>query len=510
MIAAHRRAIVRGRSLAALLLGLLLAPAVSAAPFTFRHDAVLGTSLELVIEADDALSAAAAETAVLTEIDRRAAILSTYSPDSEISRWIAGGEAREVSGELAAVLRACDAWRERSGGAFHPGVALATARWRVAEREGRLPDEGDLAAIATALRDPPWAWRGDGVAPVAGMPVSLDALAKGSIVDAACTTALGVDGVRGVLVNIGGDLAVHGDLDAVVEIPLAIRGGVERKRLPLAGAALATSGVGQRGFRIDGALLSHVIDPRTARPIDGVRSASVIAATAADADALATTLCVLSPAESLSLIEGLTDAACLIVDAQGIVHASRGWPTERTPVRGVAFQEADAALAGDWNGGYELAVELEIVKAEGGRRYRRPYVAAWVEDKDGFPVKTLFLWVQAEAPGPRWIPDLKRWTKADRLRKLAEGTDLVATVSEPTRMPGSHGVVWDGRDNAGVLVEPGEYTICVEAAREHGSYQFERAKVTFGTEPFRETLGANEEIGGVILDYRKRESVDGR
>ena len=510
MIVTHRRAVGWIGWIVPLMLGVSIGWPAAATPFTFRHDAVLGTSLELVVEADDDRSAAAAEGAVLAEIDRLCGIVSTYDPDSEISRWVAGATPRKVSGELASLLRACDFWHDRSGGAFHPGVALATALWRDAEDRQRRPADDDVAAVAGRLRTRPWAWEGETVVPVPGMPVSLDALAKGAIVDAACGAAQGVSGVRGVMVNIGGDLVVRGDLEVSVEIPLALRGGFERKRIRLAGAALATSGTGQRGFRIGGELLPHVIDPRTARPIDGIRSASVIAASAEDADALATILCVLPPAEGLALVDGVADAACLVVDSRGGVHASRGWPTDGTPVRAVAFQEGDTSAAGAWNGGFELAVDLEIVKAEGGRRYRRPYVAAWVEDQDGFPVKTLILWVQAEAPGPRWIPDLKRWTKADRLRKLAEGTDLVATISEPTRMPGSHGVVWDGRDNAGVFVEPGEYTICVEAAREHGSYQFKRATVTFGTEPFREELEANEEIGGVTLDYRRRGAVDGR
>lgn len=495
---------------AALSFGPHLVPAAAAAPFAFRHDAVLGTALEIVVEADGPRSAEAAEAAVLAEIDRWRAIASTHDPDSEISRWISAGAYRQVSRDLVEVLRACDLWRRRSGGAFHPGVALASARWREAERLGRSPDDGELTSIAETLRDPPWTWRGDDVSPVPGMPVSVDGLAKGWIVDAACRAALGIDGVRGVMVNIGGDLSVRGDLETVVSIPLPLASGTEPRNVRLAGAALATSGQGRRGFRVGGKLLPHLIDPRTARPIEGIRSASVIAATAADADALATILCVLPPEEGLPLVDRLADAACLVVDAGGTAHASRGWPSEGTPARAVAHRDDPGASAGAWNGGFELAFELEIVKAEGGRRYRRPYVAAWVEDKDGFPVKTLLLWVQAEAPGPRWIPDLKRWTKADRLRRLAEGTDLVATISEPTRMPGSHGVVWDGRDNAGVPVEPGEYTVCIEAAREHGTYQFERAKVTFGTEPFHEELGANDEIGGVTLDYRRREPADDR
>ena len=490
---------------AAVILGFALeAPS---APFTFRHDAVLGTSLEVVVEARDASAARAAEEAVLAEIDRIAAVASTWDADSEISRWLAAGRPAAVSRDLAGILRACDAWRVASDGVFHPGVALATAVWRQAERDGRPPDEAALSDVAGRLRDAPWDWHGDEVAP-AGMPVSVDGLAKGFIVDAACAAAVGQEGVRGAMVNIGGDLAVRGDLEQPVEIPLPATAGGGQVSVTLAERAIATSGPGRRGFRVGDQTFSHVIDPRTARPAAGISSASVIAATAADADAMATLLCVLEPEEGLAIVERVEGAACLIVDDRGVVHASRGWPQSGPRVLPVAARQ-DPAPAAAWNGGFELAVDLEIIQTGGGRRYRRPYVAAWVEDKDGYPVKTLLLWVQAEPPGPRWIPDLKRWTKADRLRKLAEGTDLVATVSEPTRMPGSHGVVWDGRDAAGVPVEPGEYTICVEAVREHGSYQFDRRKVTLGTEPFSAELPAGDEIGGVSIDYRRVAGGDG-
>lgn len=479
----------------------------TADPFTFRHDAVLGTSLELVVEARDAAAADAAEHAVLAEIDRLAAVASTYDADSEISRWLAAGRPARVSDDLAAILRACDAWRARSGGIFHPGTALATAAWRRAELDGRLPDDATLATIADRLRGAPWEWDGDDVAPT-GMPLSIDGLAKGSIVDAACAAALGIDGVSGLMVNIGGDLAVRGELEQPVEIPSPAVAGGGKVSVDLADRAIATSGTGRRGFRVAGETFSHIIDPRSARPATGVASASVIAATAADADALATVLCVISPAEGVALAERL-EASCLIVDARGNVHASHDWPERGPAALAVAMRQAPAPATDPWNGGFELALDLDIVQTGGGRRYRRPYVAAWVEDADGFPVKTLLLWVQAEAPGPRWIPDLKRWTKADRLRRLAEDTDLVATISEPTRMPGSHGVVWDGRDDAGVLLEPGEYTLCVEAAREHGTYQFDRAKVTFGTEPFSVTMAPNDELGGVTIAYR-RTGDDGR
>ena len=122
----------------------------------------------------------------------------------------------------------------------------------------------------------------------------------------------------------------------------------------------------------------------------------------------------------------------------------------------------------------------------------------------GFPVRTLTLWVQSG--GQRWLPELRRWNKNDRMRKLVEEIDLVATISGATRKPGKYNVVWDGTDNADQLVKPGEYTVCIEAAREHGTYQLMRKKINFGNQPHKFQLEGNTEIKGATLDYRRHES----
>jgi len=159
---------------------------------------------------------------------------------------------------------------------------------------------------------------------------------------------------------------------------------------------------------------------------------------------------------------------------------------------------AEVSASGN-DAAFQLVLDVEINRPSKSGRYRRPYVAAWVEDADGFPVKTLLLWVQNG--GGRWIPDLKRWYRADRLRKMSEETDLVKSVSEATRQPGQHTASWDGRDNAGAPLPPGEYTICLEAAREHGTYQFDRRTVTLGEKPVREAFDGGAEIKSATLTY---------
>ena len=155
------------------------------------------------------------------------------------------------------------------------------------------------------------------------------------------------------------------------------------------------------------------------------------------------------------------------------------------------------------NSAYELAVDFEI-NNPGGARYRRPYVAIWIEDKKGFPIRTLSLWAQTTPPGPRWIPDLRRWFRSDRVRQFTDRTDLVATVSSPTRQPGKYTVIWDGNDDQKKPVKPGDYTIYLEAVREHGTYQILKRAVAIAERPFQADMGGNEEIKVAKLDYRRR------
>ena len=142
--------------------------------------------------------------------------------------------------------------------------------------------------------------------------------------------------------------------------------------------------------------------------------------------------------------------------------------------------------------------------AGNARRYRRPYVAVWVEDKDGLTARTLALWLMTRQPGPRWHPDLKRWYRDDKVRRLADDTDLIDTISRPTRPPGKYTVTWDGKDDHGKPLGPGTYTVCIEAAREHGTYQSIRKQVILSDQPFTEELKGNVEIRSASVEYRRK------
>jgi thiamine biosynthesis lipoprotein ApbE len=515
-----------GRSLSIFGIGLYcltIQRAGAAEDFTFYHENVMGTSLELLVRADDAGSASRAEERVLGEIDRLSALLSGYDPESEFRRWQASAPGQEpvaISPELFELLEASDQWRARSGGAFDPRVQVLSELWTRAAAENRLPSAAERAA-AQALLSPP-AWRLDrarrAAACLSTCPLSLNAIAKGFIVERACAAALDpAGGVLGLLLNVGGDLRVCGDAQGTIGIVSPIADSEASEPLTyieVRDRAVATSGRSQRGFRIHGEWYSHIFDPRTGSPVAGIASATVIAERSADADVLGTIFNVLAPEESLRLAAAVPGVECLIVTTDGRSVRSPGWQRYERPrpePRRLALAEhraqAEPGTGGPaWGDEFELKIEFEINRpdADGGR-YRRPFVAVWVENKEGFPVRNVLLWVSTGGPGPwEWMKDLRRWYASDQARKRVDRRDMVLTMSRPTRPPGKYSVIWDGKDDFGKPLPPGEYTISIDAAREHGTYQCIQKAVTIGTEPFSFELPGNIEIKSAALDYHRK------
>jgi thiamine biosynthesis lipoprotein ApbE len=494
-----------------------------AADFAFFHENVMGTSLELRVQADGEAAARWAEDCVLREIDRLGMIFSGYEPASEFSRWQSAARAPiQVSPELFEVLEASDRWRSQSGGAFDPRVEALTRLWSRCARQDRLPSFEELVTARGYLDQP--AWRLDRVPRTAlrltDCPLSLNGIAKGAIVERACDAALDPGrGVRGLMLNVGGDLRVRGAIEGAIGIaapwadsessePLAVIAVQDR--------SVATSGSSQRGFQINGRWYSHIFDPNSGMPVDRITSATVVAERSVDADAFAKVCNVLEPEASLRMARSLPGVECLIVTRDGRIARSDGWHRYERPQPGLLALAGEpaaapgralgAAAGTEWSKAFELVVNFEINNPEvSGGPYRRPYLAVWIEDKGGASVRTLALWVSMGGAGPfQWLPDLKRWYKSDIERKRRDKKELLFTISRPTRPPGKYKVIWDGKNDQGQPLPSGEYTVYVEAAREHGTYQSIRKSVTLFDQPFTEELQGNVEIRSASIEYRRK------
>jgi thiamine biosynthesis lipoprotein ApbE len=469
--------------------------------FPFHYDYVLGTSCDLKILATSESRAEQAQTAALDEIDRQAKLLSGYDSSSEFSRWFqTSGQPVRVSPELFEVLGLFDQWRDRTGGALDASAETVTRVWKKAAAENRMPTTNELAAAVETVRQRHWT-----LGPAArtathldSAPLVLNSFAKSYIIDHAAQAAMNTAGVTGVVVNIGGDLAVRGALTEPVDIADPFSGADNAEpvySLMIHDRAVATSGNYRRGVEIGGKHYSHLVDPRTGQTAEAIVSSTVIAPNPADAGALATAFSVMQPEESAKLAATMPGVAYLLIKQNGERISNPAWLAFAVPHKTAAFLPAAAAAPFD---SMELTINVEIARIEGNRA-KRPYIAVWVEDADHFPVRDIALWRGEK----KYINEMRAWYKGEQIRSVAEGP-LPKSVTSATRPPGKYTFNWDGLDNAGKPVKPGKYTVYIEATREHGTDQTMHEEFDFNGTPKQATLPGGVELAGATLDYHKR------
>jgi hypothetical protein len=142
-------------------------------------------------------------------------------------------------------------------------------------------------------------------------------------------------------------------------------------------------------------------------------------------------------------------------------------------------------------------VKFELKRFES--RARRPFIAVWVEDKDGKLVKTLALWFNK----PRWVPDLKAWYRKHGQKEYKEPADL-HSLGTATRPAGSYTLSWDGRNDDGEMVDAGDYTIHVEAVREHGGYELLEQKLSCKRKAQKKDVKGSVEIESASFEYVRK------
>lgn len=481
-----------------LLFGTLLLITTSGGPveavhvFVYDYENVLGTSLQLKIAAVSENSADRSEEVALKEIDRLAKILSTYDPQSEVSQWLrTRNEQIRLSSELFEVLRLFEEWSQKSSGALNASAAIASKLWRDAESSQTIPNKEQLLLAVAQMNAPQWRLNDADQSAIhlTNDPIVLNSFVKSYILQKTLERVMGNPGVQGVFLNIGGDIALTGWQQETVGItnPLAAADNDQPLMyVKLNGQAIATSGNYRRGYRINNQWYSHIIDPRTALPANKVVSATVIADNPTDAGALATAFNVLEPEESVKLASSFPDVKYCIVTTDARTITSANWNKVEVAV--------EPSLE-PTNGQTKLNVSLELARFEG--TFRRPFVAVWVENSDKESVRTLAVWYNK----PRWLPDLKRWYSKNQA--VVRDWNVMGTVSSATRSAGRYTLSWDGLDDKGNPVPQGTYTIYLEAAREHGTYQLIKQEINWNNKLVHFEMKGGVEITAATLDIVK-------
>jgi thiamine biosynthesis lipoprotein len=278
---------------------------------------------EFVVETPAALGPVGAEAAIAA-LDRIEGIedrISIFREQSELTflNRHAADEPVQVSEVLFDLIRRAVELSAETNGAFDvTGTPLSRA-WGFLTRQGRLPSAEEIAAAMGAV----------GVDLIQldqssrqirfaqpGVEINFHAMGKGYALDCAAET----------MADLGvGDFLAHGGRSSVlargdggvggwaIEVPDPQNAGAVLGRIVLRNECLGTTGSGVQFFEADGRRYGHVLDPRTGWPAEGVLTATVVAASAADADALSTALYVLGPGGAAEFCARRPDVGAVVV-----------------------------------------------------------------------------------------------------------------------------------------------------------------------------------------------------
>jgi thiamine biosynthesis lipoprotein len=301
-------------------------------PVTINDVAVLrasrramATQFEALLPFGANLAQAAAE-AALDRIDELEDQLSVFRDHSEVSRLNATAADRPVEVEpgLFNLIEFSAHVTRETHGAFDIATGALTKAWGFYKRQGRVPTPAERAAAMSRT----------GTRFIAldrerrtvrylrpGLEINLGGIGKGYALDRAAELLRREWGTESAL--------LHGGLSSVLAVgtpagqdrgwPVAIKHPWDPDQrlgtIYLTDAGLGTSAATFQHFEYNGHKLGHLLDPRTGWPAEGVQQVSVIAPTAAEADALSTAFFVLGVEPTIRICRTRPDVGVVMLPA---------------------------------------------------------------------------------------------------------------------------------------------------------------------------------------------------
>ena len=307
------------------------APAVERRIVSTSYGA-MGTTVRFTAFTGEPARARAAFEAALAEFHRLEDLHSNWRPHSDVSRLNARAGVRpvEVAPETLELLGLAKRMHALTGGKFDVSFGALSDLWRFDhDQDNRVPEPAAIAArlpLVDAGRIRLHPDEGTAYLPEAGMAVHLGGIGKGYAVDRA-VRILRERGLDSFMVQAGGDLYAagrRGDRPWRVGIRDP-RGGPSDffAAAEVEDRTFSTSGDYERFFVKDGVRYHHILDPETGRPARGVRSVTVLAPSAVEADALSTGVFLLGIEAGLAVVEARPGVGAVLVDDDGRVHVSK-------------------------------------------------------------------------------------------------------------------------------------------------------------------------------------------
>ncbi len=250
--------------------------------------------------------------------------LSTYIPDSDISRINRGEDSIVVDAMFREVFKTSGDIHARTNGYFDPTVGILVDAWGFGPGSALEMDSARVDSLLRYVGFEKVHLDADGriVREIPGLRLDFNAIAKGYAIDR-LALMLEEKGIRDYLVEVGGEIRASGknlakDSPWVVGIddPQATAGRSIKKIIRFSDRSMASSG-NYRKFRVDsitGEKFVHTIDPHTGYTRNSnILATSVLAGTCMEADAYATAFMAMDLEDSQKLLAESPDLEGYII-----------------------------------------------------------------------------------------------------------------------------------------------------------------------------------------------------
>lgn len=251
-------------------------------------------------------------------------IFTTYNNTSELMvfNFSPLNVPQAVSSEMMDVLQISQEIFIKSEGSFDPTVSSLVDLWGFGAVLSNhvIPDHDAISNLLplVGLNQISIENNNNLVTRLRDIKLDLSAVAKGYAADSV-SEILNTMGIDGYLIEVGGELRIKGkkangkNWHIAIEKPYISVDGVQEV-IQITDSGVATSGDYRNYFEKNGKRYSHTIDPRTGYPINhNLVSATVIADTAAKADAFSTAMMVLGPEDAIDIAEENDLAVYLVI-----------------------------------------------------------------------------------------------------------------------------------------------------------------------------------------------------
>ena len=269
----------------------------------------MACEFQVILNAHSDGSATDAAIEALDLVEALEAQMTWFREESELSRLNREAAQRETAVEtrlFGLLCTAIDLWQE-TGGAFDITASPLWKQWGFFKREGRLPSDAELSGTLEHVGSQ-WLELNKDRRSLRylhpKLEINLASIGKGYALDRCAEVLDGTvedylihGGQSSILANGSATSSPTDQPGWMVTLRHPLHPTVILGEIRLLDEALGTSGSANQFFHFAGRRFGHILDPRTGWPPEATLSTTVLATTAAEADALATAFFVMSTEE---------------------------------------------------------------------------------------------------------------------------------------------------------------------------------------------------------------------